>query len=175
LKIAFISLLVVACASKQPTAPVTPEWSSIPQGITETFCLRLKAEGVAEGAPVAIVSTTQPIATMGTIAALAGPMPGKANVQHASEALRSSQRALPLVLGKGGCAWIAIDPANAYRHSDQMVVEMSAPAANPFRRGEAGMFVRISLAGEHSQWYWMSLLPRGGGWVVGNIEALPAI
>jgi hypothetical protein len=56
-----------------------------------------------------------------------------------------------------------------------MVVELSAPAANPFRRPEAGMFVRISLAGEHGQWYWISLLPTAGGWVVGNIEALPAI
>jgi len=163
------------CATKPPAGPSTPEWAAIPQGVVETLCLRLKAEGVAEGAPVAIVSTTQPIATMSTIAALAGPDPKKANVQVAAEALRDSQRAIPLILVKGGCTWIAIDPANAYRRGDQMVVELSAPAANPFRRAEAGMFVRVSLAGEHGQWYWISLRPVAGGWVVGNIEALPAI
>lgn len=152
-----------------------PEWSVVPQGIVETFCLRLKAEGVAEEAPVAIVSTTQPIASPAAIASLAGPMPKKVNMQLAADALRASQRAIPLTLTESRCSWIAIDSAKAYRRADQMIVELSAPAANPFRKGQAGIFVRVSLAGEHAQWYWISLLPRAGGWVVGNIEALPAI
>jgi hypothetical protein len=162
------------CAT-QPPAPQSPDWNTIPQGVLETFCLRLKAEGVAEGAPVAIVSTTQPIASPATIAALAGPAPKKANMQVAADALKSAQRRMPLTLTESRCQWIAIDSAKAYRRADQMIVELSAPAANPFRKGQAGLFVRVSLAGEHGQWYWISLIPRAGGWVVGNIEALPAI
>ena len=175
MRIALVSLLLVACASQQPPPPLAPDWNVIPQGILETFCLRLKAEGVAEGAPVAIVSTTQPIASPATIAALAGPAPKKADMQVAAEALRASQRVIPLTLSESRCSWIAIDSAKAYRRPDQMIVELSAPAANPFRKGQAGIFVRVSLAGEHGQWYWISLLPRASGWVVGNIEALPAI
>jgi len=170
-----LSAFCFCCASQQPTPPLSPDWSAIPRGITETLCLRLKAEGVAEGAPVAIVSTTQPIATPAAIGALAGPMPKKPNMQVAAEALRASQRIIPLTLTEGACSWIAIDSAKAYRRADQMIVEMSAPAPNPFRRHEAGIFVRLSLAGEHGQWYWISLIPHADGWVVGNIEALPAI
>jgi hypothetical protein len=169
-----LSAFCVSCASK-PAPPVSPEWSAIPQGVIETFCLRLKAEGVAQGQPVVIVRTTQPFATMNAIASLAGPTPKRASTDTATAALIASQRAIPLTLGSSGCTWIAIDSAKAYRAADQMIVEMSAPAPNPFRRNEAGLFVRMSLAGEHGQWYWMSLLPREGGWVVGNIEALPAI
>jgi len=166
------ALCALGCASA-PSGPLpSPEWELIPQGVIDTFCMRLKAEGVAEGVPVTIVSTTQPIASMQTIGALAGPMPRKANVQQATEALRASQRSLPLTLGPGPCHWIAVDAARAYRQSDQMLVEMSAPLANPFERGQAGMFVRMSLAGEHGQFYWITLLPRAGGWVVGYIEAL---
>jgi hypothetical protein len=168
-----LSAFCLSCATKPPLAPVAPEWDAVPQGVIDMFCSRLKAEGVAEGAPVAIVSTTQPIATMNSIAALAGPTPRRADVQVATDALQASKRSIPLTLGPGDCAWIAIDSKNAYRRTDQMIVEMSAPAANPFERAEAGMFVRVSLAGEHGQWYWIALLPRAGGWVVGHIEALP--
>lgn len=170
-----VAALFLSCASAPPATSVVPEWSAIPPGIMETFCLRLKAEGVAEGAPVAIVSTTQPIASMSVIGALAGPTPKRASVQVATEALAQSQRAMPLTLTEGRCSWIAVESAKAYQRADQMIVEMSAPAANPFRRGEAGVFIRVSLAGEHGQWYWLSLLQRADGWVVGNIEALPAI
>jgi len=170
-----LSAFCFSCATQPPQAPISPEWSAVPQGVIETFCLRLKAEGVAEGAPVAIVSTTQPIATMGTIGALAGPtQPRKVNMDLVAAALHASQQTIPLTLGPGRCSWIAIDSAKAYRRTDQMIVEMSAPAPNPFRRNEAGLFARMSLAGEHGQWYWVSLVPRGGAWVVGNIEALPA-
>jgi hypothetical protein len=165
----------IACSSTPPPAPLVPEWAAIPPGILETFCLRLKAEGVAEGAPVAIVSTTQPIASMSVIGALAGPSPKRGSIQLAAEALQQSRRTIPLTLTEGRCAWIAVDSAKAYQRADQMIVEMTAPATNPFRRGEAGIFVRVSLAGEHGQWYWLSLLPSSGGWIVGNIEALPAI
>jgi len=174
LRIAILSLLVAACAL-QPAAPISPEWNAIPQGVIDAFCLRLKAEGVAEGQPVAIVSTTQPFTTMNAIALLAGPTPKRPDMQIATAALYASQRAIPLTLGPGSCSWIAIDSAKAYRRADQMIVEMSAPAPNPFRRKEAGLFVRMSLAGEHGQWYWITLLPRDEAWVVGGIEALPAI
>lgn len=163
----------LSCATQPNALPAAaPEWDAIPLGVIDAFCLRLKSEGLAEGAPVAVVSTTQPIATMNSLAALAGPMPRRANVQGASAALQASQKTIPLTLGGGGCSWIAVESKRAYQRADQMIVELSAPLPNPFERGQAGIFVRVSLGGEHGQWYWISLLPRSGGWVVGYIQAL---
>lgn len=169
----FLLAFASSCTtSPQPPSPSVPEWDVIPLGVVDTFCMRLKSEGLAEGAPVAVVSTTQPIASMNALAALAGPEPRRANAQEAATALRASQRSIPLTLSGGGCSWIAVDSARAYQRADQMIVELSAPLANPFERGQAGIFVRVSLGGEHGQWYWISLLPRAGGWVVGYIKAI---
>lgn len=162
----------LSCATQPDAPPAVPEWDAIPLGVIDTFCQRLKSEGLAEGAPVAIVSTTQPIASMSSIAALAGPEPRRANAQEAAIALRASQKSIPLTLSGGGCTWIAVDSTRAYQRADQMIVEISAPMSNPFERGQAGLFARVSLGGEHGQWYWISLLPRAGGWVVGYIQAI---
>lgn len=165
-------LLLTACAS-QPKPLRAPEWDVIPQGVMDTFCLRLQAEGVAAGAPVTVVNVTQPIASMRVLAALAGPRPKKVTPERAAEALQGAQKTIPLTLAQSACTWIAIDAAAAHKRADQMVVEMSAPVANPFTPGTAGVFVRVSLAGEHPSWYWISLIPTTGGWTIGYIHALP--
>lgn len=168
---ALLSATLITCAS-QPKPLIAPEWDAIPQGVMDTFCMRLQAEGVAAGAPVTVVNVTQPIASMRTLAALAGPRAKKVNPEQAAEALQRAQRTIPLTLAQSVCTWVAIDAAAAHRRADQMVVEMSAPVANPFTPGTAGVFVRVSLAGEHASWYWISLVPRGGGWTIGYIHAL---
>jgi len=137
----------------------------------DTFCLRLRAEALASG-PVTVVNTTQNFANTRALAALAGPMPRKFDPARAQEALRGAQRTIPIMLHQGECEWIAVDAANAYRRADQMVVELSSPMANPFLKNQAGLFVRVSLAGEHPALYWVSLLPQGSGWAVGFIQPL---
>ena len=169
MRLALFTLLFVSCASTPPL--VAPEWTSVPVGVTDSLCVRLKAEGIAAGAPVAIVRTTQPIATMRSVAALAGPSPRRIKSTDAAAAMQSSQKAIPITLG-ASCSWIAVDAPSIQQHSHQMLVEMSAPMANPFRPGTAGVFVRMSLGGEHASWYWMSLVPTPAGWSVGFIQAL---
>ena len=166
----FFCLLLASCAS-QPEPLVAPEWDAIPAGVIDTFCLRLKAEGLAEG-PVTVVNKTQRIVTMRHLAALAGPRPKKLDPQRAAEALQGAQRSIPLTLTQSECRWTAVDAANAYKRADQMIMEMSSPMANPFQPGQAGIFARVSLAGEHGQWYWISLVPHDGGWAVGFIRAI---
>ena len=165
-----LALVFISCAT-QPPPLAAPEWEAIPVGVVDTFCLRLKAEGLAEG-PIAVVNTTQRLATAKALAALAGPMPAKLDAERASQAMRDANRMIPITLRQGECEWVAIDAQKAYNRADQMILEMSAPMANPFERREAGMFVRVSLAGEHGSWYWISLIPQGGGWVVGFIRAI---
>ncbi|HEV3484836.1 MAG TPA: hypothetical protein VG106_05470 [Vicinamibacterales bacterium] len=168
---ALVLLFTISCASSPPPL-VAPEWNAIPLGVVDALCLRLKAEGLASGARVTVVNTTQPIATARTIAALSGPAPRKVSGEQVTTALRGAQKTIPLTLGGGACAWRAIDAAAIGKHVDEMVVEMSAPLANPFHPGAAGVFVRVSLGGEHASWYWVSLIPQQGGWSVGFIQAL---
>ena len=165
------ALCALSCTTTTPTPLVAPEWDAIPAGLLETFCTRLRAEGIAVG-PIAVVNTTQPFASMRTLGALAGPMSHRVDAARAAEALRGAQRTIPVTLKQGECEWIAVDAQNAYRRTDQMVVELSAPMANPFVSHQAGIFARVSLAGEHPALYWIALGQTGGGWAIGFIQPL---
>ena len=167
---AFVSLLFFACATTdKPLA--APEWETIPLGVVDAFCQRLQAEGLGVGGTMAIISTTQPIATMNALAAVGGPSPRRVTGERAAAALRGGQKSIPITLG-GNCAWTAVDPQGADRWRDLMLVELSAPVANPFAPGQAGLFARVTLNAQNASWYWITLAPRPGGWAVGYIQAL---
>jgi hypothetical protein len=161
-------LLFTACASAPPPAgPLAPEWDAIPAGVADALCLRLKMDAIATG-PVTIVQTTQPLATPLTLGALGNITKKRGKLNNAPVV----NRAVPIQLASGGsCTWTAIDLSAIPRHQDEMLVELSAPVPNPFAAGEAGIFARVSLAGEHSSWYWLPLVQVSGGWSPGM--ALP--
>ncbi len=161
-------LLFTACASNpQPAGPLAPEWETIPAGVADALCLRLKMDAIATG-PVTIVRTTQPLATPLTLGALGNITKKRGRLSDAP----IMNRAVPIQLASGGaCTWTAIDVSAIPRHQDEMILELSAPVPNPFSAGEAGVFARVSLAREHSTWYWLPLLPVAGGWSPGM--ALP--
>ncbi|HEX2060509.1 MAG TPA: hypothetical protein VHK90_07190, partial [Thermoanaerobaculia bacterium] len=83
-----------------------------------------------------------------------------------------ANRAIPIATTPGSCAWQPIDVRDLQRNEDMMVVELSAPIPNPFRSGEAGLFARASLAGQHNSWYWIPLVPRGERWSAGLASVL---
>ncbi len=157
-------LLLTACASApQPAGPLAPEWEAVPAGIADALCLRLKMDAIATGA-VTIVQTTQPLATPLTLGALGNITKKRGKPSNAPIV----NRVIPIVLtSAGSCTWTAIDVSAIPRHADEMVVELSAPVPNPYATGDAGIFARVSLAGEHSTWYWLPLVQRGGGWSAG--------
>lgn len=163
--IAVLSLLLfTACASTpEYTGPLAPEWEMIPPGVADALCLRLKMDAIATGA-LTVVNTTRPLVTPVTIGALANITRKRGKPSDAPIA----NRAIPIALtGSGGCTWTAIDASAIEKHQDEMLLELSAPVANPFAAGEAGLFARVSLGGEHPSWYWLPLLPGGGGWSAG--------
>ena len=161
-------LLLTACASAPSTpAPTVPEWELIPAGIAGALCKRLQMDGVGTiGAEIAIVKITQPIVNGQVLGSLGRPRRGRpTHVVH---------RALPVATvsgGAGGCAWKPIDALDPARQHDSMVVELSAPVANP-TKNEAGIAARVSLGGTHPNWYWIELIPAGGAWSVGRIFPL---
>lgn len=174
MKLTVVALFLAACASQPqpqtPPMPLAPD--AMPESVVQALCQRLQAEGIASGAPVAIVRTTQPIVSTPALVALSSIVKRRsADPARAAAALHDSQRKLPVPL-TGDCEWIPRNAMDPKRDFDQMIVELSAPIANPFSPNEAGVFARVSLGGQHPSWYWVALLPRAGGWVVRSIDTL---
>jgi len=130
--------------------------------------MRLQHDAFATGS-VTIVRVTQPLATPESVAAV------QHVTKHGSRVKPQpiSNRAIPVLLGRGTCSWTPIDVRDMPAHADEMIVELSAPLANPFKAREAGMFARVSLSGEHQSWYWIPLVRRGENWASGFISVLP--
>jgi hypothetical protein len=162
-RLLILTLLVAACASKPAEEiPLVPDWDSVPPGITGALCQRLQLDGIGTiGADVKIVKITQPIATSQALARL-GESRRNVSVPH---------RPLPIAAA-GACAWKPIDALDPSRQFDSMVVELSSPVPNPAAKVAAGMVARASLGGNHPSWYWIELIPHGGGWSVGRVLPL---
>jgi hypothetical protein len=167
LKSAVLTLvLLTACASAPPPAgPLAPEWEMIPAGIPEALCMRLKMDAIATGR-LAVVNVTQPLATPQSVGALGDLGPQRPRKDGAAQQALIN-RALPVDLTPGACSWIPVDIRDVARHRDEMLLELSAPLPNPWVPREAGMFARVSLGGEHQNWYWLPLYPAGTGWTAG--------
>lgn len=163
-----VILLLTACATTPSSQPAAPEWDVVPAGLVEAFCSRLRMDAIATGGGLAIVRTTQPIASAQAYSGLGRSVGNKARTAP------QPGRTMPIDLGAGSCGWTPIDSMNAQRDRDVMVVELSSPVPNPFVPGAAGIFARVSLGGEHASWYWIGLVPRGGGWTVGSITTIDA-
>ena len=163
-------LFTTACrTAKPPEGPLAPEWDAIPPGIAEALCVRMKIDAVATGT-LAFVTTTQPLATplsLGALGNLGMHNPRKDVGAHVAEV----NRAIPVTLAQGTCNWRPVALRDIRKHSDEMLLELSAPLPNPFVAHEAGLFARVSLGGENANWYWLPLLPSGSGWTAGM--ALP--
>jgi hypothetical protein len=144
-------------AAPRPTAP---DWEMVPSGVVDALCQRLKMDAIATGS-LAIVRVTQPLITPQSIATLAGPK----KVRKAPS-VSFVNRAIPIDFTGTDCHWRPIEAGKLGQLADEMVVELSAPLANPYSKGEAGLFVRVTLGGEHPAWYWISLVPAGEGWAV---------
>jgi len=157
--------LLTACNTTEPSMLTIPDWDSIPAGVTAAFCQRLQLDGIGTiGTEVAIVKVTQPIASAQALAQVGAPM-RPVTILH---------KALPIGTasgGVGGCIWKPIDALDPARQFDSMVVELSAPVANPSKPG-AGLVARVSLGGTHPAWYWIELMPHRAGWSVGRIIPL---
>lgn len=158
-------VLAAACNTTQPSLITIPDWDAIPANVTSAFCQRLQLDGIGTiGADVAIVKITQPLASPQALGSIGAPI-RPVTVLH---------RALPIETSSGGvgaCAWKPIDALDPRRQFDSMVVELSAPVANP-TKPNAGIVARVSLGGTHPNWYWIELNPRRGGWLVGRIIPL---
>lgn len=161
---ALLVLLLAACASKPPAPAVTaPQWDTVPAGVAEGLCRRLQSDALATG-QVLIVKVTQPLLSQDLVGALASSVTHRGRVQQMPPLIN---RAIPIATSPATCNWKPIDVRDIDRNGDMMIVELSAPVLNPYRAGEAGVFARASLAGQHAAWYWIPLAQRGDRWTPG--------
>ncbi len=169
----FFAMLLLGCASK-PKVPMTPPpWTTAPSAVVDAFCGKLRGEAMASDAPMAIVSTTQPLVSGASLRSLAHLYGKDAELSAAAQMVGASLQPLPIDIANARtCAWTPIEKIDPVRHVDLMVVELSSPFVNPFARNEAGLFARLSLGGRDSQWYWIPLAQRNGVWAIGNVFAL---
>jgi hypothetical protein len=160
-------LLIVSCTSAPAPAMLAPDWSVLPPGLTEALCTRLRMDAIATG-NVTIVTTTQPLATPTTVAALANITKRRRKTRAMSgDNAAIVNRAIPVSLPTGACSWTPIQVGDMSKHSDEMIVELSAPLPNPYEAGEAGVFARVSLGGVNESWYWVPLVAQGTTWAAG--------
>jgi hypothetical protein len=174
LSICALLLLFVSCASApaEPQGALAPDWDVLPAGLTEALCMRLKMDAVATG-PVTVVKVTQPLATPHTVGALANISKRRRKTRAMSRDHSAIvNRAIPIALPTGTCTWTPIEVRDIPKHGDEMILELSAPLPNPFEAGEAGVFARVSLAGENASWYWVPLVAQGESWATGMAVSL---
>ena len=165
-------VLCVGCASAPPPSPL-PQWTQVPSGVLDVFCARLREEGISPEQPIEVVTMTQPLITPQTIAALgdAAFYSKKFDVFAASEEANREAAPIPVAVPRGPCAWHPVEETR-HRSTDVMSLEMSSPLRNPFVRNTAGIFVRMSLAGEGATWYWLPVAEREGRLAVGRLMPL---
>jgi hypothetical protein len=167
-RIVLLTALLTGCASTPPPV-VAPQWDALPARIVEALCVRLKMDAIATGRTT-IVKVTQPLVTAQNLATLAGSTTPRGAKRRAAAAV--TNRAIPIELGRGSCAWIPIDVRDVDKHSDSMLVELSAPLLHPYNAKEAGVLARVSLGNEHQSLYWISMVPRGDQWAVRFVSVL---
>ena len=170
LALALLAIALASCATHPAVPLVAPD--SVSAAVLEGLCGRLRIDAIASTAPLAVVSETRPLATQQSMSALAMTARGRVKGNRIAGSAVEANRTVPVHVQNGQCAWRAVAPAQLDRHRDEMLVELSAPAINPFAPKEAGVFARVTVGGEGASWYWISLHPYGDQWAVGNVSVI---
>lgn len=160
-----LALFVLACGSTPPPPPAPTTWTSLPPSIVQALCTKLHSEGLS--GRVNIITTTSPLITHESLFGLAAAADeqGKKDPAKLNAVLAVASLKLPIAIeGTGTCELHPIASA-AEGHSDEMLLEVSPPFANPFVRKSTGLLARLSLAGEAPQWYWVPLGLHAGQWL----------
>jgi hypothetical protein len=163
-----VLFLLAACASAPPPL-ASPNWDVVPGAVVDSLCLRMRDDGITH---VAVVQTTQPIATPQSLGALGAASRKRSTPERAAAAMQAAQKKVAIDTNVRACTATAIPGIDARRHADVMIVELSSPLANPYAAAEAGLFARVSLGGTHPSWYWIPLGHRNGMWIVGRAMPL---
>jgi hypothetical protein len=175
-RIAIVLLLMTGCATAPPPAPPRlPQWTVMPATVLDAFCSGFRDEGISSATTINLVKSAQPmLLSAPSMEALSNLSFYRGQLDPARAAANAVAGAteLPITIPQG-CAWRVIAPNTGPKYMDTMTLELSPPIVNPYTRNAAGLFARLTLAGEAATWYWLPLIPRGESWVTGRMTVLP--
>lgn len=170
-KALLVVLLLTACATKPKAPPLTaPDWTVLPPGVLDAFCARLQLDAIVTVAPVAVVSTTRPLAVPESLNALAMTV-RQAKGDRVALSTQELNRSMPVDTSGAACSWRPIPASAMDAHRDEVMVELSAPSLHPFAPKSGGVLARVTVGGQGAAWYWITLIPRGR-WVAGPVVPL---
>ena len=170
--LAGLSLFLAACATQPKPQLQAPDWTTVPPAVLDSLCARLQMDAISTGAPLTLVATTRPLATPQSLNALAMTARGRVKTDRAGLSAAEMNRSLPILSEGTTCRWRPIQVAQLDAHQDEMVVELSAPAIHPFAPKSGGLFARVTVGGQGAAWYWITLVPNSGRWLVGPVFVL---
>jgi hypothetical protein len=167
---AFLLLAFLGCTQATTQKPPLTAPTEMPRTVLEAICTRLRGEGMS--GEIDIVKTTEPLITRETMMALADAAAyhGKKEPAEYAEAF-AARPPMPLNISASACELHAVEHGSNVSN-DTMLLQLSAPILNPFQRGMAGVFARLSLANEAAQWYWIPLAMRNGVWYAGQPDPI---
>ena len=175
-RIAIVLLLMTGCATAPaPPPPRLPQWTAIPATVLDSFCSGFRDEGISSATTINLVKTAQPmLISAPSMEALSNSFfyHGQLDPARAAASAGAGATELPITIPQG-CAWRVIAPNTGAKYMDTMTLELSPTIVNPYSRNSAGLFARLTLAGESATWYWLPLIPRGESWVAGRLTVLP--
>ena len=168
-----LTLTLASCVTPPSDAPALVAPDVVPPAALEALCSRFRMDAIVSNAPLTVVNVTRPLATQASMTSLASTAIGRIQGGRIGVSAVEANRELPVQTeGSASCMWRPIPLAQLPRHQDEMVLELSAPAVNPFVPREGGLFARVTVGGEGASWYWVSLMPYGGQWAVGRVVVL---
>jgi hypothetical protein len=171
--VASLALLAfVSCATQPATAPALTPPDTISPAVLEALCGRLRMDAIASTGALALVNVTRPLATQQSMTSLAMIAPRGVKGNRIAGSALEANRAIAVPTEGISCRWRGVAPAQLAQHQDEMLVELSAPAINPFAPKEGGLFARVTVGGEGASWYWITLVPYSGQWAVGRVSVL---
>lgn len=165
-RIAAALLLIAACKSAPPPPPT---FTSVPRGALDAMCLRLKDEGISS--ELRVVRNSQPLISPASLQALGEA--AFARIAPNTDALQAAAAlSIPIEVRPDSCARRTIDVIDPMRDSDAMILEFSAPFANPFSKKQLGVLARLTVGGESPTWYWIPLVQQKDRWIAGQPSTL---
>ena len=165
-RIAAALLLIAACKSAPPPPPT---FTSVPRGALDAMCLRLKDEGISS--ELRVVRNSQPLISPASLQALGEA--AFARIAPNTDALQAAAAlSIPIEVRPDSCARRTIDVIDPLRDNDAMILEFSAPFANPFASRQIGVLARLTVGGESPTWYWIPLVQQKDRWIAGQPSTL---
>jgi len=181
----FLTVAAVALSLSCRTAPAVIErepftWSSIPSGVLDVLCASsIRNEGIGRQTTINVVPRSQSLVSTASLVGLrrayfVKPGKGLANTPQIAQSIAGGLTSIPIEVPAAGrsCNWATLEHFDRARDNDKMILQISAPFANPYSKTEWGAFARLTVGGEAATWFWVPMRTKDGVVAIGHAMEL---